>query len=237
MTRQAGHTGGPEPVKAPGTITDFVTEEIRTRIVLGTLEPGQKVPVYDLAEELSVSRVPLREAVRQLEAESLVDNLPRRGTVVRDLRVEDLRDSFEILQAIEPIAARRAALSGHESVARTMEYWLKEMRRLSELRVPRVSKDSLLAHREFHFALFEAAGDGVLQRHLRMLWYTCERYVLSGSPDPERLEASAQEHADLVEMIRGGDADGAAAVLRRHLDASLDSALRALERGGVATAP
>ncbi|MEE4598893.1 GntR family transcriptional regulator [Streptomyces sp. DSM 41524] len=224
-------------MQTPGTITDFVTEEIRTRIVLGALKPGQKVPVYQLAEELGVSRVPLREAVRQLEAESLVDNLPRRGTVVRDLRVEDLQDSFEILQAIEPIAARRAAMAGHEEVARTMDHWLQEMRRLAERQVPEASKERLFAHREFHFALFGAAGNGVLPRHLRMLWYTCERYVLSSSPDPKRFDESAREHADLVETIRDGDPDAAAAVLGRHLEASLSSALRSLEARGVAVNP
>ncbi|WP_081792337.1 GntR family transcriptional regulator [Rhodococcus wratislaviensis] len=62
------------------------TKRIRDRIVLGVLQPGEKLSVYSLADELGVSRVPLREAVRQLEAESHVDNVPRRGTVVRLLR-------------------------------------------------------------------------------------------------------------------------------------------------------
>lgn len=228
MTSVAIDTGS-SGAKAPGTITDFVTEQLRNRIVLGVLKPGRKVPVYELADELGVSRVPLREAVRQLEAESMVDNLPRRGTVVRELNVADLRDAFEALHAIEPIAARRAASSGDPAVLESMRHWLEEMQRLAKRRVPQVSEEMLHAHRQFHFALFSAGGEGVLTRHLCMLWNTCERYVMNALPDPERQAASADEHAELVRRIEDGDPEGTAAVLRRHLDASLTSALRHLE--------
>ncbi|RYF56462.1 MAG: GntR family transcriptional regulator, partial [Comamonadaceae bacterium] len=104
----------------PGTVTDFVTERIRDRIVLGMLQPGEKLSVYSLADELGVSRVPLREAVRQLEAESLVDNLPRRGTVVRPLSVADVTDAFQILDLIEVIAAQRAASASDNAAAKEM---------------------------------------------------------------------------------------------------------------------
>ncbi|WP_326837500.1 GntR family transcriptional regulator [Amycolatopsis rhabdoformis] len=216
-------------MKTPGTITDFVAEQLRNRIVLGVLKPGAKVPVYELAEELQVSRVPLREAVRQLEAEALVDNLPRRGTVVRQLSVRDLRDAFEILQHIEPIAAQRAAAPENTAVVDEMEHWLQKMQELSDRQVPSVSEEMLEAHREFHFALFRAAGEGVLQRHLCMLWHTCERYVMNSLPDVARQVAAAREHADLVKLIRKGDAEGATEVLHAHLSASLTSSLRYLE--------
>ncbi|WP_433296394.1 GntR family transcriptional regulator [Pseudonocardia sp. CA-142604] len=219
--------------RTPGTITDYVAEQLRNRIVLGVLPPGAKVRVYDLADELGVSRVPLREAVRELEAESLVDNLPRRGTVVRELSVRDLRDSFEILQAVEPIAARRAALAEDRSVVDEMGYWLAQMRDLSDKHVPHVSEEMLHAHRQFHFALFRAGGDGVLQRHLCMLWNTCERYVMSSLPDSNRLAAAAREHTQLVRKIRARDPDGTAEVLNQHLLASLTSCLRYLENRGV----
>lgn len=225
---QSGQSGDRMPdgtAKTPGTITDFVTEEIRNRIVVGVLGPGQKVPVYELADELGVSRVPLREAVRQLEAESLVDNLPRRGTVVHALSIRDLNDSFAILQAIEPIAARRAAEAGGDGVVKAMEFWLGEMQELTDKRVPQVSKPMLHAHRQFHFAMFRAGGEGVLQRHLGMLWNTCERYVMNSLPNQERQLAAAREHAELVRRIQAGDPDGTAEVLRDHLEASLSSAL------------
>jgi DNA-binding GntR family transcriptional regulator len=218
---------------APGTITEFVTEVIRDRIVLGTLPPGSKLSVYELAEELGVSRVPLREAVRQLEAESLVDNLARRGTVVRSLNVQDVRDSFEILNLIEPIAARRAAESTDEDILRAMRDSLQEMQELADRRLPQVSREMLQAHREFHFAFFRATGEGVLQRHLRMLWNTCERYVVSSVPDLERQAAAAREHAEMFRQIEARDPEGSTKALQEHLEASLASALTYLQRSGV----
>ena len=218
----------PTPSAAPpDTLTDFVTEQLRNRIVLGTLPPGRKLPVYELAQELGVSRVPLREAVRQLEAESLVDNLPRRGTVVRPLTEEDLRDSFEILDTIEVIAVRRAAESAPDELVAAMQHWLDVMQRLGKRRVSHVSEEMLHAHRQFHFTLFRGAGDGVLLRHLCMLWNTCERYVVTVQ-DPKRQAAAAREHAELVAHIEARDAEGTEAALRGHLRASRTAAFEHL---------
>lgn len=217
------------PGGAPGTITDYVTDVIRDRIVLGILAPGAKVPVYELAEELAVSRVPLREAVRQLEAESLVENLPRRGSVVRPLSERDLRDSFELLRRIEPIAARRAALAEDPSVADELEKLLAEVDALSARRTPETGVEMLHAHRDFHFALFRSAGGGVLERHLCMLWNTCERYVMRSLPDADRQKSAAKEHAELVRLIRAGAPEETERVLEQHLQASLTSALRHLD--------
>lgn len=220
---------------APGTITEFVTEQIRDRIVLGILPPGSKLSVYQLAEELGVSRVPLREAVRQLEAESLVDNVARRGTIVRPLNLQDVCDSFEILDSIEVIAARRAAESSDEATVAAMRLHLNEMQVAAER--ASFSREMLKAHREFHFAFFRASGEGVLQRHLRMLWNTCERYVINSAPDRERQAAAAREHAEMVRQIEARNPEGTVQALREHLQASLASALKYLERSGVVTTP
>ncbi len=224
-------------LSAPGTITEFVTEQIRDRIVLGILPPGGKLSVYQLAEELGVSRVPLREAVRQLEAESLVDNVARRGTIVRPLNLQDVCDSFEILDSIEVIAARRAAESSDQATVAAMRLHLNEMQVAAERTGQSISREMLKAHREFHFAFFRASGEGVLQRHLRMLWNTCERYVINSAPDRERQAAAAREHAEMVRQIEARNPEGTVEALREHLQASLASALQYVERSGVVTTP
>lgn len=221
-------------IPLPDTITDFVIEQLRDRIVLGALKPGQKLPVYELAKELGVSRVPLREAVRQLEAEFLVENVPRRGTVVRRFHEQDLRDAFEILHTVESIAARRAAQTAASDTIATMQYWLEEMQRLARRKVSQTSEETLHAHRAFHFALFQASGEGVLCQHLCMLWNTCERYVINGR-DLERQAEAAREHAALVERIAAHDPAGTESALQTHLQASLAAALRYLDSMGLST--
>jgi DNA-binding GntR family transcriptional regulator len=236
MTRTAREgLSGDAPSAPPGTITEFVTEQIRDRIVLGILPPGSKLSVFQLAEELGVSRVPLREAVRQLEAESLVDNMPRKGTIVRPLNLQDVLDSYEILDSIEVIAARRAAKSSNEATIEAMRYHLHAMQVAAERPFESVAREMMKAHRAFHFVFFSAAGEGVLQRHLRMLWNTCERYVINSYPDLERQAAAAREHAEMVREIENRNPEGTEKVLREHLQAARTSALAYLERSGVAT--
>lgn len=228
----AGTTPASAVAAPPGTVTEFVVEQLRDRIVLGTLQPGSKVSVYALADEFGVSRVPLREAVRQLEAECLVENLPRRGTIVRPLRTADIIDTYEMLDRIEVIAAQRAASSEGPDIAEEMQYWLDEMKRLSVDDAPLVSAEMLHAHRAFHFSLFKGAGDGVLQQHLSMLWNTAERYVINART-PKRQRAANREHAELVKKIAAKDVDGVTEALHTHLNASRAATMQRLEELGV----
>lgn len=217
----------------PETVTEYVTELIRDRIVLGSLKPGEKLSVYSLADEFGVSRVPLREAVRQLEAESLVDNLARRGTVVRPLCADDVYDAFEMLNRVEDLAARRAAQSEHDQTAKEMRYWLDEMAALSAKGVPPASLEMLHAHRAFHFAMFKGAGgSGVLFRHLCMLWNTAERYVIN-SRTAERQAASHCEHEELTRRIEARDTEGTVEVLHTHISAAWAGTVKFLEGQGL----
>lgn len=226
---------GSPATSPPDTVTEFVVEQLRDRILLGKVKPGEKLSVYSLADELGVSRVPLREAVRQLEAESLVDNVARRGTIVRPLNLADITDAYIILQRIEVIAATRAATGADQNIAKDMRYWLDTMTQLAEQGVPEASEQMLHAHRAFHFALFRGAGEGVLQRHLKMLWNTCERYVIN-SRTPERSKAAAVEHGEIARQIEAKDADGVAAALAAHLEASMSATMESLKAMGVAPA-
>lgn len=224
-------------VTPPETVTEYVTEQIRDRIVLGLLKPGTKLSVYSLAEEFGVSRVPLREAVRQLEAECLVDNLARRGTVVRPLSATDLYDTFQMLIAVEHLAARRVAAAEDGVAAKEMRFWLDRMTEHMASGTPIRSIEMLHAHRAFHFALFRGAGEnGVLFRHLCMLWNTAERYVVNSRTDA-RQEAAQCEHEQVMDRIEAGDADGAVAVLREHIHAAYAGTLKFMESEGMQMPP
>jgi DNA-binding GntR family transcriptional regulator len=216
------------------TLTDWAIEEVRRRILLGRFAPGERLPIDDLARELGISRVPLREAIRSLESEGLIETTPHRGAVATRLSRQDVEDAFALLEMAESHAVERAArASDPESIA-AMERCLEVLR--SQINQPQVTVDSLEAHRSFHFALFNQAGEGVLLRHLRMLWHTCERYVVAVMPERARAEESLAEHEELLRLIKAGEVEAAITHLREHLKHSLEavrSRLELIEAGAV----
>jgi len=203
------------------TRTDVAADAIRTRIVLGHLPPGAKLRVDALAADLSVSRIPVREAFRELLAEGLVETYPMRGAVVAAIRREDVEDGYRLLETVEVMAVERVASSPDSAaVAARMRTHLD---RLSTADAP---ADHLRTHRAFHFEVFAALGDSLLRRTAHTLWHACERYIIASAQGP-RLHEAHTEHTDLVRYIEAGDVTGATAMTRMHVSHGRESALRA----------
>ncbi len=215
----------------PDTIVVSVTDQIRTRIILGEIPAGKRLPLYEMAEEFGISRVPLREAMRQLEAEGLVDHAPRRGTVVRPLSMQDLEDCFRLLEYMEPIAVLRAGSTGRVEIVSDMQRWFD---RMDELQDRHVSPEMLDAHRNFHFSYLYALGDGILLQLLRILWHTCQRYVMHCTPDAHRRQRSRSQHRELISLVAKGDGDAAAELLRRHVREALEYSRDYMQREATA---
>lgn len=207
------------------TLAEYVLDEIRHRVVLGRLPPGSRLEVDKLAEDLGSSRIPVREAVRQLESEGLVVNVPRRGVIVPEVHSQDIDDAYQLLESVELVAAQRAVKTVTSETLERMRGWAQEMDRLVDQ--PR-SEAMLIAHRSFHFAMFETVGEGILLRHLRMLWYACERFLTASMPDPEHAESAHQEHWTLIELLGRGDLEDLTELLTNHLRASRERAHRRL---------
>lgn len=155
--------------------------------------------------------MPIREAVRRLDAAGLVENIPHRGARVTELSITDLAEVYEARLALEVRAIRRAAEhfgAGHA----------REARRCLELlnaHVDGLSAAASEAHTRFHFALYDAAGSAWLLRLILPVWETSERYCLE-LPDPSRL-ARAAEHEEILAACEARDPDRAAAALHDHL--------------------
>lgn len=195
------------------TRTDVVADQIRQRIVLGSYPPGTRLRLDRLASDLDVSRVPLREAFRELVAEGLVEVYPHRGAVVSPLHQQELEDCFRLLETLEVMAAERTVRSGHADTAATMRTHLE---RLDTLEPDGDRVERLRAHRAFHFTMFAALGGGTMQRHVQMLWHTCERYINLASTG-RRNEEARDEHRQLVRHCAAGDASMVAAIARVHV--------------------
>ena len=201
------------------TLTDTAVEEIRTRIVLGRLAPGAKLRVDALAADLSISRIPVREALRELLAEGLVETFPMRGAVVAEIRPEDVDDGYRMLETVEVMAAERVVATG--AAPDTAARMRPHLGRMATAADPLAL---LEAHKSFHNEVFTALGDGLLRRTAHTLWHACERYILA-SAQGTRIKQAHEEHTDLLRYFAAADVTGAVAMTRMHVAHGREAAL------------
>ena len=191
---------------------DILRERIRT----GEIPPGTRLRQEVLAEELGISRTPLREAMRLLAADGLVELEPNRGAIVTALRHDDQVAFWEARLALEPAAARLAA----ERPAAT---GIEAMRTaIAEQRSARADGEGFAANRAFHLALVAAAGNPHLDRFAETLWVRAvgQSIYTAQSSDATVVAAYADQHAAMLAAIDCGDAELAERLTREHILAS-----------------
>lgn len=228
-------TDGDEPrvaVRAisPQSVSSQVTSELRRSIVSGDLAPGQNLSLRKLADQLGVSFIPVRDALKVLEGEGLIVNPPGRSATVAPLDLEELRAVYRIRRLLEPDLARRA-------VRGLTDDGLDELYHVATMMGDeRRSMDDIYDdHRAFHLALLAPAASPWDERILTVLWRACERYVRIGfgllDPDPEEHTRRAKSHQVLVDAFRTRDPDEAASSLDQHLARNETLASVTLGRG------
>lgn len=200
-------------------LRDIVCDELRAQIVNGDYAPGAHLVEDRLAKELGVSRNPVREALRVLQAEGFIDMIPRRGAVVATLSDVEVRDIFDVRMALERLAAQLAARRADKSD-------VDELRRvLGEAQAALASDDAATLtdlNAEFHEQILIVSGNGylrdvMLQLRGRMKW------IFSRTASSPRGQHSLDEHVQLADAIERGDEDAAAELALRHVQAAADS--------------
>jgi DNA-binding GntR family transcriptional regulator len=201
---------------------------LREGIISGDLAPGTKLDYTALAAELDMSPMPIREAIRQLEALGLVEHNPHRSARVTELSVEDLREVYTARFAIEARAVWEAALAfdeEHEQRATAALDHTVEAERTAD------HAASWVADAEFHFALYDAAHSPWLVRAITPLWGTSERYRrVYRSPERDFTDRH-REHRAILDACVARDADLAARKLGEHLARSANRVAAALGGG------
>jgi len=202
------------------TKSDLAYARLRDMILAGTLAPGSVLPQGALAQQLGVSTTPLREALRRLAQQGLVDLGAHRDARVTPLDAAEARDLVELRQNLDPLAARLAAERRTTADLAAMHAALASLEALPTDPTP----TQLAGHRRFHAALYGASHNQLLVESLDGLWDKTDRYrrhaLASGRTDAEVADR-AQEHQQLLEAV--GDRDGAAAeaLMARHVTGSL----------------
>lgn len=204
------------------SIEEVVTTALRDAILSGELRPGERLLQEQLADQLRVSRIPLRDALRRLEAEGLVRIGPRRGAEVASLSRADILEIYEVRIALEPGLMRRAV----ESLGPADTRRLVEMSEQMDARVDRPA-EGLRARRAFYSELYRYAGRPRVHRLIFNLRDDVQRYHVL-----KNVEAALHDHAELREAIRVKDAERAAATHARHLKRACADLIDVLEREG-----
>lgn len=196
------------------TLTDKVYESLREDILSNRLPPGQPLQEASIARALGVSRGPVREALRKLASEGLVNLEPRRGASVSSLTKEEFLDAYRVREALEVLAIQLATPRLEQNdLSRLMELQ-REMRAAAEQEdVERFFRTNT----EFHTLFVDKSGNLMLQDMFYPLMDQMRRYRLRSMNLRGGLMRSCDEHDAILEAVASKDAERAAELLREHI--------------------
>ena len=226
--RSRGAGAGAPPVAVRTSLVDAAYEAVRQRILDNVYPPGHQALEQALAEELGISRTPLREAMIRLRNEGLLEIVPRHGVRVLPLSATDMKEIYETLTALESMAAELAARRGPGPAE------LKPLQDASRDMARALRADDLDAWANadecFHRTLIDLCGNRLLKQTVLNFWDRAHRarmFTLRLRPKPVN---STDEHRELVERISAGDAAGAFACTRAHRERGSRELLAIIER-------
>jgi DNA-binding GntR family transcriptional regulator len=194
-----------------------VYDELRGEILGGRCEPGSRLREEELAERFGVSRTPVREALRRLEADGLAVVTPRRGAEVVRWRDEDIAELVELRALLEGQAARRAATGGGVDLVALSELCdrMEEHAGVEGREADAITRLNLELHRAVH----RASGRLLPDLLARLIDVPVVRRTFHAYSEVE-LRRSFAQHRELIEAIATGDGDWAAAVMTAHIRAA-----------------
>src|SRR4051812_13012489 len=209
-----------QPAGLYATKSDFAYQRVRDRILSGELGPGAVINQAVLAKEIGISTTPLREALRRLMQQGLVELDAHRDARVTQLDAAEARDLLEVRRSLDPMAASLAADRRTTQDLAEMRSSLAGLEALPS----NPTMAQLTAHRRFHTAIYRASHNAMLIEMLDGLWDTADRYRRHGlqvERSPEERAVTAHEHTLLFQAITEGDAETAGEVMRAHIQTSL----------------
>jgi DNA-binding GntR family transcriptional regulator len=199
------------------SVVDLAYERIRALVLDGDIAPGERLGQVELAERLGISRTPVREALRRLSAEGLVDSHPNRGFWAAELGLDAVLRRLEVRLILEPGIARLAAERRSERDLVALE---RTIVREEKARSALVAHD---ASREFHFVLARATGNEEHVRILESLWLVeVGRRLLSRRATEVRWQgADVAEHREIATAVAQRRGDDAARLMEAHVRAAV----------------
>jgi DNA-binding GntR family transcriptional regulator len=210
------------------TIRSLVAQKLRQAIMSGTFKPGQRLVERELCEMTGVSRPSVREALRSLEADGLVDTVPHRGPVVSTISLEEARQLYAARAVLEGFAGRECARLHDPVIVRRIGDALV---RLKSAAAASDLPASLEAKTEFYAALIAGCGNTFVERMLRPLHDRITLLRITSMSQPKRINKSLREVTAIWRAIQNGDAELAERRCVDHVKAAAVAALSMIENG------
>ena len=207
------------------TMAESVALRLRPLIIDGTLPPGTRLRLVPLARRLGVSVMPVRDALRLLEADRLVVVTPRRGAVVSTLSFEDAEETYAVRVALESLCARHAAERLTDADVVRLDALFANM---AEAAVRDALDPFIRADHRFHEALYAAAGRPRLIEQIADLTERSRRYLPQLYRAWQMAEDPLEAHRPLLEAIHARDPERVAALTREHMEAASGRLLAAI---------
>ena len=189
----------------------------------GVFRPGDRLREEEVGERLSLSRTPVREALRRLEADGIVEHRPRIGAVIRKLEHAEVVELYEMRMVLERTAAEMAAKHGADAEFDTLD----DLNNAIEQERGNPAKAAAI-NQEFHHGLYLACRNRFLLEAARALNNSLLLLGPTTFSDKDRIAMVVRQHRDIVDAMRQGDAEAAGAAAEAHLQTSLRYRLRAL---------
>lgn len=197
-------------------------EKIKEAIIKGHFKPGEKLVEQTLAQEMGVSRTPVREAIRRLEAEGFVVSIPRKGVVVSRADKEEIVQLYSIRAELEGLAARWAIENADEDDIQKLD---EAISRMEEAAASGDLDGVVQSNTLFHDAIAQASKSRILCTLLKTLQDNIQRFRFQSLHLPGRPEAALAEHKEIVAAIKEKKTEEADRLLKEHLQNACAAAL------------
>lgn len=216
------------PIRLEGyqPLRDMVFDVLMNAIMQGQLSPGERLLEVQLADEMGVSRTPVREAIRRLELEGFVVMVPRKGAYVAGLSVDDVESVYEIRTALETLAVRLAAQRMEAEDYRQLDELAEQMKATWQ---ERNVEQWVALDARFHELLYTFSRNERLVQMMSNIMEQLSRYRIISLANVEVRQNSLAEHQKVIEALKRRDSEQAAAAAALHIENTKHSLLKMLQ--------
>lgn len=208
-------------------LREVIFNTLREAIIVGELKPGERLMEVQLADKMGVSRTPVREAIRKLELEGLVEMLPRKGAHVADLSIKDIMDVLEVRSTLDGLASSLSA-------ARITDEEIKELKHLHTQFVNYVEKDNMQGlikkDVEFHDIIYRSSRNDKLIQISNNLREQVQRFRVIYIKDYSSSRELIKEHTEICDAITGRDAAAAMNFAHKHIKNQEETIIKAIKK-------